>query len=161
VSGLSPDDIAAFVQLFDASDWDNLDLVVGQSELHLSKNTRSAAANSVALPAQRDTSVPVVEEPKPPVPSPGKAVRDSTGMLEVRAPHLGTFYRSPKPGTAPYVEVGQSIQADTEVCLLEVMKLFTTMRAGVSGIIRDVCVTDSALVESGQVLFLVEPAPAA
>jgi len=173
--GLSTDDVEAFVELFDSSDWKQLDLVVGEFELHLSKNAApiavgvapaaprrevSAPPEVLASPAvgQSSSAAPVAEQGSaavaavpPPMPS------DSAGMLEVRAPHLGTFYRAPKPGSAPYVEVGQSIQADSEVCLLEVMKLFTTMRAGVCGVIRKVCVTDSTLVESGQVLFLVEP----
>lgn len=75
------------------------------------------------------------------------------------APHLATFYRAPKPGEDPYVEVGSRVSADSEVCLLEVMKLFTALRAGVDGTIRRICVEDGALVEGGQVLFLVEPWP--
>jgi biotin carboxyl carrier protein len=55
------------------------------------------------------------------------------------------------------VEVGQSISADTEVCLLEVMNLFTSLRAGIDGVVRQACATDGALVEGGEVLFLVEP----
>ena len=47
----------------------------------------------------------------------------------MRAPNLGTFYRAPKPGAPPYVAVGQRVEAATEVCLIEVMKLFTSVRA--------------------------------
>jgi biotin carboxyl carrier protein len=70
---------------------------------------------------------------------------------------LGTFYRSPKPGTPPFVEVGSIISAETEICLIEVMKLFTTVRAGVRGTVREVYPADSDLVEYNQPLFLVEP----
>ncbi len=76
----------------------------------------------------------------------------------MRAPNLGTFYRSPKPGAAPYVTVGQTVGADTEVCLIEVMKLFTSVLAGVGGAVRRVLVEDAELVEYDQPLFLIEPA---
>ena len=58
----------------------------------------------------------------------------------VRAPNLGTFYRAPKPGAAPYVAIGQKVEAETEVCLIEVMKLFTSVCAGVAGTVREVLV---------------------
>ena len=77
--------------------------------------------------------------------------------MAVKAPHLGTFYRAPKPGVAPFVEVGQAVEPSTEVCLLEVMKLFTTVAAGAKGVVRRICVDDAVLVEFGQTLFYLEP----
>ncbi len=79
-------------------------------------------------------------------------------MKTVRATTLGTFYRAPKPGAPPYVSVGDKVDADTEICLLEVMKLFTAVRAGVAGIVREILVRDSEVVEFDQPLFLIEPA---
>ena len=78
-------------------------------------------------------------------------------MAVVRAPNLGTFYRAPKPGAPPYVAVGQKVEAATEVCLIEVMKLFTSVRAGVAGTVREVLAEDAQLVEFDQPLFLIEP----
>lgn len=49
--------------------------------------------------------------------------------MVVEAPNLGTFYRSPKPGAPPFVEIGQEVQKGAELCLIEVMKLFTSVRA--------------------------------
>jgi acetyl-CoA carboxylase biotin carboxyl carrier protein len=79
------------------------------------------------------------------------------GWVGIRAPHLGTFYRAPKPGAPPLIDVGQAVGEETEVCLLEVMKLFTTLRAGKSGTVRRVCAADAQMVESGDILFLIEP----
>ena len=76
----------------------------------------------------------------------------------VTAPNLGTFYRSPKPGAAPFVEIGQMVTENTEICLLEVMKLFTAVQAGVAGKGVQVCVNDADMVEHGQPLFYVEKA---
>ena len=79
-------------------------------------------------------------------------------MVAVRAPNLGTFYRAPKPGAPAYVEVGQVIDADTEVCLIEVMKLFTPVKSGVKGTVRQIVVNDGTMVEYEQILVIVEPA---
>jgi acetyl-CoA carboxylase biotin carboxyl carrier protein len=79
-------------------------------------------------------------------------------MLVIRAPNLGTFYRAPKPGAPPYVEVGQRVEPDTEVCLIEVMKLFAPVRAGLSGVVREIRARDGEMVEFDQALIVVEPA---
>lgn len=71
----------------------------------------------------------------------------------VSAPNLGTFYRAPKPGAANYVEVGSSVKPGDELCLIEVMKLFTAVRADAAGTIHSVLVEDGAMVEGGQPLF--------
>jgi biotin carboxyl carrier protein len=76
--------------------------------------------------------------------------------IAVKAPNLGTFYRSPKPGADPFVELGDKVSPETEICLLEVMKLFTAVSAGVSGTVRKICAEDAELVEGEQVLFYIE-----
>jgi biotin carboxyl carrier protein len=69
---------------------------------------------------------------------------------------LGVFYRSPKPEAPPFVEVGQFVGNDDVVCIVEVMKLFNMVRAGVRGRIAKICAENAQLVEYNQVLFLVE-----
>ena len=76
--------------------------------------------------------------------------------IAVQAPNLGTFYRSPKPGAAAFVEIGQRVVAGAELCLIEVMKLFTSVRADVAGTVRHIAVADGALVEGGQPLIYIE-----
>lgn len=94
-----------------------------------------------------------------PVAAPTTAARTDIpdGWTMVRAPSLGTFYRAPKPGAAPFVAIGSKVGADSELCLIEVMKLFTTLRAGTAGAIREIYASDGDLVEYDQPLFLVEP----
>ena len=99
-----------------------------------------------------DTSPSAAE----PTPEASKAILPE-GMTAVTAPNLGTFYSAPKPGAPPYVEVGQNVSAETEVCLIEVMKLFTPVKAGVSGVIREICVSDGQMVEYEQLLIVIEP----
>ena len=70
---------------------------------------------------------------------------------------LGTFYRAPKPGAPPFVEPGASVEPDTVVGIIEVMKLMNAVRAGVRGVVREIRARDGALVEFGETLLLVEP----
>ena len=159
MTDIPPQDVEALVSIFDESDWDELRVVIGSSELYLSKNREgqlqpiSAATSQsnggMALPAPAIAAA--TQAPK----LAAQAIPD--GMAVVRAPNLGTFYRAPKPGAPPYVAVGQKVEAATEVCLIEVMKLFTSVRAGVAGTVREVLAEDAQLVEFDQPLFLIEP----
>lgn len=162
----SPADIESLIELFQRSDWEEMHLKTDALEIFLSNDPAArapsaavaapAVAPSTAAVAPPSAAVPTVE------PHMTKAVTAHdvvipVGMVAVRAPNLGTFYRSPKPGAPAYVEVGQAISADTEVCLIEVMKLFTPVKAGVSGTVREICASDGQMVEYEQVLVIVEP----
>lgn len=71
------------------------------------------------------------------------------------APNLGTFYRAPKPGAENYVEVGSVVLEGDELCLIEVMKLFTSVQSQAAGTIHSVLAEDGAMVEAGQPLFAI------
>jgi acetyl-CoA carboxylase biotin carboxyl carrier protein len=71
----------------------------------------------------------------------------------VRAPNLGTFYRAPKPGADDYVRIGSDVAKGQEICLIEVMKLFTAVRSEQAGRVHAVLAEDGAMVEAGQPLF--------
>lgn len=82
---------------------------------------------------------------------------DEEGLIPIKAPLLGIFYRAPKPGAPPFVEVGDYVQEDDTVCLVEVMKLFNTVKAGVRGRIVKICAESNQMVEYNQNLFLIDP----
>lgn len=71
----------------------------------------------------------------------------------VRAPNLGTFYRAPKPGAEDYVQIGSKVISGQELCLIEVMKLFTAVRSDTAGRVHAVLAEDGEMVEAGQPLF--------
>lgn len=102
---------------------------------------------------------PVAEQPVAPAapaqPTPPPDLPE--GAVIVSAPYLGTFYRSPKPGSDPYVEIGQAVEAETELCLVEVMKLFTAVRAGTAGTLHSVLAKDGEMVAAEQPLFAILP----
>lgn len=113
-------------------------------------------------PVQQPMVTPAVPQPSPaPQPAAEKSTKeepDESKYIEVKAPMIGTFYRSSSPDKPPFVSVGDKITPDSVVCIIEAMKLFNEIEADVSGTIVKVMVEDAAPVEYDQVLFLVDPA---
>lgn len=97
----------------------------------------------------RATAVPLSARLEPP----------KEGALAVTAPMTGTFYRTPSPGAPPFVEVGSKVGANDIVCIIEVMKLFNSIPAGVAGTVLTICVENEAFVRAGQVVIWIEPDP--
>lgn len=93
-----------------------------------------------------------------PAQEPQLAGAEAGTLLEVTAPAVGVFYRAPAPGEAPFVDVGSVVAEDTPVCIIEVMKLMSSVTAGVTGTVAEVCVENAAPVQYGDVLFRVQPA---
>jgi len=161
----TPEDIESLVEIFNRSEWTEMHLKTDDLEIFLSNDPQARApsaapvlAAAVAAPAPVVAAAAAVAAPAGVSQPVAQALHVPEGMVAVRAPNLGTFYRAPKPGAAPYVELGQKVDADTEVCLIEVMKLFTPVKAGVDGVLREVRVNDGQMVEFEQILFVVEPA---
>ena len=80
-----------------------------------------------------------------------------SNTLEIKAPMVGTFYRSPSPEAPPYVEVGQIIEAGQVVCIIEAMKLMNEIKSEVRGKLVEILVESSEPVEFGQSMFIIEP----
>jgi oxaloacetate decarboxylase (Na+ extruding) subunit alpha len=85
------------------------------------------------------------------------AMPSPNGLVRVEAPMVGTFYRAPQPGAAPFVEEGQAIGAGQTLCILEAMKLMNEVKADLDGIVRSILVENAQPVEFGQLLFELEP----
>jgi len=81
------------------------------------------------------------------------AGHEDAGLVAVRAPLPGTFYRAPRPGAAPFAEVGSRVGADTVIGIVETMKLMNSVPAGVAGVVAEFCVTNAELVAQGAALL--------
>lgn len=104
--------------------------------------------------------VAAVPSPAPVAAAPTEAAPasdENSNLIEITSPIIGTFYRRPSPDKPNFVEVGDVIQADSVVCIIEAMKLFNEIEAEVSGKVVKVLVDESSPVEFGQPLFLVDP----
>ena len=77
-------------------------------------------------------------------------------MHEIKSQLVGTFYASPKPGTAQFVKVGDRVTPTTVVGIIEAMKIFNEITADCTGVIREICVENQQPVEFEQVLFRVD-----
>lgn len=161
--------IAALVDTLDRSGFDYLQLDVGTIKVTIGKGALPAQAMSTGL------STPGASVPSPalavplaptvaatPASSGSGAAHQALGesvpsdWLPITATTMGRFYSRPDPNSPPYVQVGAPVGADDTVCLIEVMKLFNAITAGVEGTVMKVCVEDAAVVEFGQVLFYVK-----
>ncbi len=166
-------DVMAIVDLFEQSDWDEMHIELDGLHLFLSRKADArltsgplaAPAPVVPSPSAAPASPPAQPASASAAPPPESAATASAAgdtipdnWVAVSAPNLGTFYRAPKPGAAPFVEIGQDVSPESEICLLEVMKLFTSVTAGVAGKVVKVCVEDAEMVEHGQPLFYIEQA---
>ncbi len=124
---------------------------------------QSSMMPSMQMPAMQPAPAPApVAAPAAPAASQEGASAETpkeaaNNYIEIKSPMVGTFYRSASPEKPPLVKVGDSIDADSKVCLIEAMKLFNEVKAEVEGRIVKVMVEDASPVEYGQVLFLVEP----
>ncbi|MCS7336772.1 MAG: acetyl-CoA carboxylase biotin carboxyl carrier protein [Verrucomicrobiae bacterium] len=108
----------------------------------------AAPAPPRAVPAAMPQAVvpPAAPQPQP-----------SVAELEIKSPMIGTFYRSPSPDSAPYVEVGSEVNPDTVVCIIEAMKVMNEIKAEARGVITQVLVENGKPVEFGQPLFKLRP----
>jgi oxaloacetate decarboxylase (Na+ extruding) subunit alpha len=84
-------------------------------------------------------------------------VPPSDGLVRVESPMVGTFYRAPQPGAAPFVEEGEPVGAGQTLCILEAMKLMNEVKSDIDGIVRAIHVENAQAVEFGQLLFELEP----
>jgi acetyl-CoA carboxylase biotin carboxyl carrier protein len=89
--------------------------------------------------------------------APAAPQADDKRFLQITSPMVGTFYAAGSPDAKPFSSVGTAISEDSVVCLIEAMKVFNEIKAGVSGKIAKICVKNEDPVEFGQVLFLVDP----
>jgi acetyl-CoA carboxylase biotin carboxyl carrier protein len=96
-------------------------------------------------------SIATVEKQSEPEPA-------EAGLIDIRAPIVGTFYRAPKPGADPFVEIGSTLKSDSVIAIIEVMKLMNSIPAGVAGEVVEILAEDAQFIEKGQLLMRVRPA---
>jgi acetyl-CoA carboxylase biotin carboxyl carrier protein len=114
---------------------------------------KSTTARAPAATASTREAKPASAKPAPAAAAPAPDV--PADAIIVRAPNIGTFYGAPKPGAEAYVKVGSTVTVGAELCLIEVMKLFTALRAEVDGRIYAILAADGEMVEAGQPLFAI------
>lgn len=153
---LTAKDVAEIMRLLESSSFDSLSLEINGVKLNLQRGS-AAPVPQVATPALA-VQPPAESQLQPAPPAPRKAKRPSEpGLAEVASPLLGIFYRAPKPGEPPFVEVGARVEEETVIGIIEVMKLMNSVHAGVKGEVAEILADNGALVEYGEILIRVRP----
>lgn len=155
---LSAADIQEIMRLIEESQFDELVLETNGMKLQLRRGSATAPIATAAAVAAAVPAAPISLPTASKAPAPSPAARPAGAGQDVTSPMLGTFYRAPKPGAPPFVEVGAPVEADTVICIIEVMKLMNTVRAGLRGRVSEILASDGALVEFGETLIRVAPA---
>ena len=92
-----------------------------------------------------------------PAPAPAPATKEPSNFIEITSPMVGTFYSAPSPDSPAYVTVGQDVEEDTVVCLIEAMKVMNEIKAETRGVIAEIVAENGKPVQFGQVLFRLRP----
>src|ERR1700733_6668015 len=148
---LTEDDVLEILKLFEQSKFDFLQLEQGERKITVSKGGYVSARSeaSAALPARpvpAESSAPGRQAPEP-------------GLLPVSAPMVGKFYAAPSPSDPPFVVPGTKVAAGATVGLIEVMKVFASIKTETAGVIERILVSNGQFVEFGQTLFWIRPDP--
>lgn len=93
----------------------------------------------------------------PPAAAAAPAEDQHEGLTPINSPMVGTFYRSPTPDADPFISVGDEVDEDTVVCIVEAMKVMNEIKSEVRGVVRKVLAENATPVQFGQALYLVEP----
>jgi len=163
---LTDDDVLEILKLFEQSKFDFLQLEHGERKITVSKGghvpagagatrtvSSSAASAAVALSSSSaSTSQPTSQPAAKPA-----STNIPNGLVAVTAPMVGKFYSAQAPSDPPYVEIGSKVAVGETVGLIEVMKVFASIKAETAGVIERILVTNGEFVEFGQPLFLLRP----
>lgn len=157
---LTNDDVQDILQLLDASPIDELHLQTERFKLTLRRSVEGGWTQE-----QQVLTEPALNEGKAPPVSKGitgDEAASSSGpaakhLLEIATPLPGIFYRAPKPGAPPFVEIGDRVGEKTVVAIIETMKLMSSIYAGVSGTVVEICLKNAEFAEQDAVLIRIEP----
>ena len=146
--------VRQLVRLMKRYDLTAIDFMEGETKIRLRRRGPESAAPVAYLPSTPAPSAPAPSAAAPPA---ATAAPPASNDLVIESPMVGTFYSSPSPDSPPYVSIGTAVRPDGTVCVIEAMKVFTDIPAGVAGTVTEVLVKNGQPVEFGQPLFRVRP----
>lgn len=152
---LTGKDITEIARLLDVSPYSSLDLQHGDFRLRIRRDGGGGWREE--QPDEAGEPVAEVAEAAPaPIQAPSPAASAGKGEVDIPAPLIGNFYSAPRPGEPPFVNVGDRVEEDTVVAIIEVMKLMNSVAAGVAGTVTAVLAENGSAVEEGQALIRVK-----
>jgi acetyl-CoA carboxylase biotin carboxyl carrier protein len=155
---LTNEDVQEILELLDATSYNELQVQTAQFRLSVRRSGTGSWIQSAQVLSPANLVNPLatsVADPAETGKASAAAVAD--GLVEVRAPLVGSFYRSAKPGAAPFVEVGSKVEPTTLIGIIETMKLMNSVYAGVTGEVVEICVGNGQAAEQGAPLMRIRP----
>jgi acetyl-CoA carboxylase biotin carboxyl carrier protein len=157
VSELTQDDVQKILKIIDEMGDREVHLEIGELKLHVMRGAGTPSMVTPPPPSAKPAPLPT-RAAAPAAPAKANAAFEvPPGHFAVRAPTLGTFYRAASPGARPHVEIGDHVGSEDTVCVFEVMKLFTTLKAGVNGTVTAIPFANETMVEQDQPLIVIKP----
>ncbi len=148
------EEIEELIRLVESSQINELEVCEGRKKIRISKGGSAPSAAFVhAAPSAPATGYDEAEETTE---SPRGEEKLASNLKQIKSPMVGTFYRSPAPGSEPFTEIGQPVTVGQTVCIVEAMKLMNEIGSDYNGVIRRVLTENGQPVEYGQPLFLIE-----
>ena len=144
--------VKKLIELLEASSVDEIEIKEGEESVRISRNT--AAPIAMAAPAMPAPVAPAAAAPAPAPVAPDTPAPSAANA--VKSPMVGTFYRSPSPDAAAFVEVGQSVRAGDVLCIVEAMKMMNQIEADRAGTVTAIHAENGEPVEFDQPLITVE-----
>ncbi|MDI6840907.1 MAG: acetyl-CoA carboxylase biotin carboxyl carrier protein [bacterium] len=141
-------ELKKIIKMVEDSNIDELEIKGIFRRVRVTKRLSTHATAEVVPSSTSTTKVEVAGKEK---------VKPEKKVLSIKAPMVGTFYRSPSPGATPYVEIGDKINVGKVVCIIEAMKVMNEIESDVAGTLREILVKNEEPVEYGQELFILEP----
>jgi len=155
---LTDDDVQAIIKLLETSPYSDLELETPEFRLTLRRSDDGGWSRESATLKTANLQRPAAEvAASRTVGDVARADVVRTDLIDVRTPLPGTFYRSPKPGAPPFVELGAQVAADTVVAIVETMKLMNSVYAGAAGRVAEICLGDASFAEQDVVLMRIDP----
>ncbi|EDM70135.1 Biotin carboxyl carrier protein of acetyl-CoA carboxylase (BCCP) [Roseobacter sp. AzwK-3b] len=155
---LSYSDVAEIVKIVDSSNCDEVSLELEGAKILIRRKGASdpAPAQVSTAPAPAAAPAAAAASPAPESSAPVDSAAAPVSGNQVVAPMVGTYYSRPSPEEAEFVTVGAQVEVGTPLCIIEVMKLFTTIESTRAGTVKAILATDGQMVEYGQPLFVID-----
>ncbi len=144
--------VKKLIELLEESNIDEIEIKEGEESVRISRNGGGGAAPQMMLQPTQQVTAPATPAAAPVAAEPAAA--EYNGHV-VRSPMVGTFYRSPSPGSPAFVEVGQSVKVGDVICIVEAMKMMNQIEADKSGTVEAILVDDAQPVEFDQALVTI------
>lgn len=146
---LTPEDVEEITSILAKSSYDVLDIETARFRLRVKRSGDGWTQEWSPVGGEETKTVASAVEPH--------VTAEEDGLLVIKSPLPGTFYRAPQPGAPPFVEVGDRVNSDTVVAIIETMKLMNPVHADVTGEIVEIVAQNAEPIEADSILMKVKP----